>query len=400
MFRTNGTGRPERAPRRLGQVPGLDGMRGLAVLMVVTYHATSAIDVPARSSGWGEVYRAFDGGWSGVDVFFVLSGFLITAILLDEQAVASRIRFGAFYIRRALRLLPAMYFMLALFSVYCLVADLYVDRLPTSIFAAVTYTTNLFDIFSPRSISPPLGHLWSLAIEEQFYLVWPPLLALAFGLRRRASWVVPGMLALIALIFIARRHASYAGEYWGFMYVRPDFRVDGLLIGALLAQLWVRGLTPRRGVAPLAWLGAIGMALMWWNSSVYPDSPLWYRGGETLFALCVACVVLGAVERRSAVSRGLEHPALRFLGRYSYAIYLWHFPIFYVVRRWLRPYPIPLRLGAEFAFTAVAVALSWVLVERPALRLKRRWEVRDLAPRPADGGPDLPVSGHLPPAAV
>ena len=186
-------------------LPGLDGVRGVAVLAVVLSHVNRIL--PVSWSG-AEVRRVTDGGWLGVDVFFVLSGFLITALLLDEQGLRGRISFGAFYMRRALRLLPALYFMLVCYAIYTYWAGLPVTAMWQSTLGAVFYVTNWLAILKPEAIAPGTGHLWSLAVEEQFYLVWPLLLTLAFGLNRRARWVIPAMAALIAGLAIQDRKST------------------------------------------------------------------------------------------------------------------------------------------------------------------------------------------------
>ncbi|MFM8973929.1 MAG: acyltransferase family protein [Actinomycetota bacterium] len=393
MAEPSGRAAAPSTPRRLGQVPGLDGIRGVAVLAVVLSHLNRLL--PNSWSG-AEFRRATDGGWLGVDVFFVLSGFLITALLLDEQGLRGRNGIGAFYARRALRLLPALYFMLACYALYTFIAGLPVTAMWQSTLGAMFYVTNWLAIYKPTAIAPGTGHLWSLAVEEQFYLVWPLLLTVAFGLNRRARWVIPALITLFAALAIQRAFRWEHVGGWITAFSRTDFRADSLLIGALLGQLWVRRLTPTRGLRVATRISLTGIGVMMWNADV--TQRFWYEGGYTLFAVLTAIVVLSVVEGTWRRGVGFEHPWLRWFGRISYGLYLWHLP---AIRLVADRYPLwswTHRTVVATAVTALGVGVSWFCVEQPALRFKRRWEVRDLGPRPVDGGPDLPVSGHLPPA--
>jgi len=368
---------PPSRVRQLRSVPALDGVRGVAILLVVVSHLR-VLDI-FGITGIAFVDNLMRGGWLGVDLFFVLSGFLITALLLDEQASNGRVRFGAFYGRRALRLLPALYVMLLAHAIYTLATSLPWRPEFLTIRSSIFYVFNWQAVDDPSSVAPGLGLLWSLSIEEQFYLVWPAILLGLLGLRRRASTVAAVLLTAIALIAIHRAILWEHGLDWANALIRTDTHADGLLVGALLASLWVRGRTPTRGVAAGAWLGtAVLIACQEWTT---PDKSFVPMGGYTLIAVAAALIVLGAVDGRWAGTRVLEWAPLRLLGRVSYGVYLWHLPVIIAVDRYGATWGPRKRIVVALAITALATTLSWVLIERPALRLKKRLERRpEVAP--------------------
>jgi peptidoglycan/LPS O-acetylase OafA/YrhL len=356
-------------------VRALDGLRGVAIVLVVAFHSRVVL------------YRAgfVDGGYLGVDLFFVLSGFLITALLLREEADRGRVSFGNFYVRRALRLLPALFFFLAMHALYVVVTQ------PTAlegrgdeagtILAAVLYGSNWLITFDPTSVARGLGHLWSLAIEEQFYLLWPGIVIAFLGLRRRVNVVVAIVGTAIVVVTVYRAALWLQGKDWTEIYYRTDARADALLIGALLAILWVRGLTPRRGLSVAAWMATAVMLVC-----VQLAQGSWlYLGGFTVFALAAAAMILVAVDGSWVGNRVLEWGPLRLLGRVSYGLYLWQSFVFYVVARYGDSWGAPTRLVVAYVAIACATAVSWFVVERPALRLKARL-AEQADPTPAAAG--------------
>jgi peptidoglycan/LPS O-acetylase OafA/YrhL len=371
-------------PRRLGFVPGLDGLRGVAVLLVMMSHLQAVvgrIDI----TGIGVVDGFIDGGYLGVDLFFVLSGFLITSLLLAEHGTTGRVRFGSFYARRALRLLPALYFMLLCHAFYTLVADF--DRAAEwdSIRSAVLYVSNWQVANELFTVATGTNHLWSLAIEEQFYLVWPLVLLTCLGWNRSTRTVVTVLLAAIGLIMIRRLMLLEDDLTWIELFVRTDTRADSLLVGALLGQLWVRGATPIRGVAEAAWAAtAAGVVYI---ASVGAADSIGYQGGLTFFAACAAVVILAVVNGDWSATRALEWPPLQAVGRVSYGLYLWHFPVFHAVRHHAADLPEVPRVLLALAITTFATLTSWYCLERPLQAIRRR-----LRPAP-DGRPAAPVSG-------
>jgi peptidoglycan/LPS O-acetylase OafA/YrhL len=359
-----------RRERTLGHVPALDGVRGLAVLIVVINHIDTTLP---RGTPLNAVYRASKAGFLGVDVFFVLSGFLITGLLLTEGRRHGHVRIIAFYARRALRLLPALYVFLLAQSIYASVANLHPGNQRSSLLWALLYVSNWQTSWHLLSVSEGMGHLWSLAVEEQFYLVWPGLLLLLLRLDRSRRVLTGALLGGIACVAVHRALRWTAGSNWLFEIVRTDTRADSLLIGALAAVVWQQGGTatwphlPR--AATIAAVLAAGIVM------VSRSGQAWlYLGGYTLLAALVAVVVLALVDTDWAGRRLFELPSLQLLGRVSYGLYLWHLLAFLGVGRWVDPsVPAVPRLLLAVGLAAMATALSWRFVERPALRLKRRF---------------------------
>lgn len=358
--------------RRLGQVPGLDGLRGVAVLLVIMSH--TPLLTGKQLTPIGIVNQFASGGFLGVDIFFVLSGFLITALLLREEVDRGRVGFWSFYQRRALRLLPALVFLLVVHAVYAAVTGLPGDVEATSVAAALTYTFNWVPVIDITAVADGYGHLWSLAIEEQFYLVWPAVLILFLGVRRRANVVVAVLVTVIAAIAIHRIFVWESAPSWIPPFVRTDTRADSLLMGALLAILWVRRLTPTRGLAAAGWIASF--VLLFTITRSNPTEAFVYRGGFTLVGILVAIVILAVVDGRWWGSRVLAIPPLRLVGRVSYGLYLWHLVIFFAVGRYTGSWTVGPRLLVAYGLTIAFTAFSWRFVEQPALRLKHRLDRR------------------------
>jgi peptidoglycan/LPS O-acetylase OafA/YrhL len=369
---------PTPAPvRRLGWVPELDGLRGVAVLLVVLSHGF-VIGFRTRFSVVNNVFR---GGFLGVNIFFVLSGFLITALLLREQADRGHVRFGTFYAGRALRLLPALYVLLAAHVVYVAVTHPFpFENELVSVRAGVFYYFNWQVVWDVHKVATDLGHLWSLSIEEQFYLVWPAVLIVFLGLRHRARTVTAVLIAVIVIIAV-NRGLLWHPAAWQELLNRTDTQADGLFVGALLAALWVRRRTPSRGLVLTGWIafGVIALSV----ELVRGDRSFYFYGGSTLFAVAVAALILATLETNWPVNRLLRLAPLRAIGRVSYGLYLWHYPIFWVVARYGAAWPVPVPAIVGFTAAGTATVLSWVLVEQPALRWKRRLQAR---PQPSERG--------------
>jgi len=361
--------------RQLTHVPALDGLRGVAVLLVVLYH-TSVLVNPSTEKlttvhglGWLNAFAR--GGFLGVDVFFVLSGFLITSLLLGHLARTGTIGFRRFYRRRALRLLPALVVLLIAHLVYsCFATNPAMGAIPASraiplrqelntIAAALAYVFNYVVSFHPNSVAfSDLGHLWSLSVEEQFYLLWPALLALV--LRWRAD-MVPRVIWLGIAVVMADRLLLFPDPHVD-LYVRTDARADSLLIGALLAWLWAHGTLPKLPRAA-PWC-ATGLIVFFIATSRILSASL-YNGGFTLFAGAVAVVILAVVD--SGWGSTLRARPIRAVGRVSYGLYLWHVPIFVAITRADVPHNLAARVAFGYALSAVATYLSWTLVEKRAL---------------------------------
>ena len=354
-------------------------MRGVAVLLVLVFH-----------SWWGVI----PGGLIGVDVFFVLSGYLITTLLLDEWRRSGRISLARFYGRRALRLLPALTLMTATCSVVVL-AD------PASQFGSATlhaipltagYMANW--AYAGGSDLGLLAHTWSLSVEEQFYLLWPVIL---IGLLLwRGPWTaLLGALAGIAAVFLLRHEMVSGGATWLRVYGGFDTRADALLAGcalALGAHLAAGRRPPMLPVAVAALLGAGCLARIVVDPSPYH----WLEaGGFTLVAICAAAVLAALVVRPVApLVAVFALPPLVEIGRVSYGIYLWHYPLLLLL------YPQtgargPVALAVVGSLTLVAACLSHAIVEAPFLRLKRRLVAPALATMPGRGRPHRDDSPDL-----
>jgi peptidoglycan/LPS O-acetylase OafA/YrhL len=312
-------------------------------------------------------YRPTQGGGFGVDAFFVLSGFLITAILLRDQAHGGNVRFGAFYRRRAMRLLPALVFFLAIYVTYEWMTDLPGAHEPSSALSVLFYYSNTS--LHRVAMSPGLGHLWSLAVEEQFYLLWPLFLALFLGARRRTGTVVVLLVGSIIAVSVHRAIMWDNGASWLRLYSQLDTRADALLVGCLLAQLWVRDKLPKRGVQTAGW---VGLAYYFYLVRVGAGGNFLYRGGFTLVALSVGMIMLAVLESSWPAARVFRLWPLRALGRVSYGVYIWHLAIFTAVLRYGRWWAPVVQTIVALSLTGVATAISWILVERPFLQWKDR----------------------------
>ena len=373
----------------LERQPALDGLRGVAVAAVVAFHL-----------------EHLQGGFLGVDLFFVLSGFLITSLLLVEFDGRRAIDLGRFWSRRARRLLPALFLLLG--GLAFLVELKRVGQSPgfrgdalstlgyVANWHAMTKTIGYWDLFAQPS---PLDHMWSLAIEEQFYLLWPPIvLGLLVLARRRAASslrlvvgvAVAGALASFAILALTYSATDTSRAYYG-----TDARVGPTLLGAALAAIVTAGrrrsAIPADGVdAPVPdrrkngwWAPAAGFAalafLLWEFVAVHGTAPTYYRGGLLAFALAAVVIVAVVVGGRAGpLGAVLGFAPLRWLGIISYGVYLWHWPVIV--------YATPERTGLDgWVLDAVCVAVtlglaiaSFVLIERPIRRGALRGGIKGL----------------------
>jgi peptidoglycan/LPS O-acetylase OafA/YrhL len=351
-------------------IPGLDGIRALAVLAVLGFHG----GVPG-----------FGGGNIGVDVFFVLSGFLITSLLVEEWERSGTISVRAFYERRARRLLPALLVFMGLIVVYAayFAEPDTLSSLRGDAFSTLGYVANwrfilsdqgYFVHFGPVS---PLLHTWSLAVEEQFYLVWPTVAL--FTLRRwgrRGVGVVAAAGAVASAIVTVA--LADAGASTNRLYYGTDTRAQEIMIGALLAVLWpTLHRWHRARIMTLAGLvGAVG--LIWAAHSVNGQGGFLYHGGYMVIALCAAAVVLVVVELPgSALGRLLGLRGLGYIGLISYGVYLYHYPLFLILNGQRTGLSGPPLLALRLAATGAMAVASYHLVERP-LRNRRRVSLRPL----------------------
>ena len=358
-----------------GSIPALDGSRGLAILMVMLFHYCAALD---RTNPVGRLVSGLFGyGWTGVDLFFVLSGFLITGILLDSREAENY--FSSFYARRVLRIFPAYYASLAVLLFLVPLIDPPIRQLiPADQWIYVFYAQNWVGVFDypGRGLFTPY---WSLAVEEQFYLVWPLVIARVAG--RRLAWTV----AALCVSAVSLRFLGLAvGASTEAIYTNTLARMDSLLIGAgcAIAVRDPRLLARFRRHARWLWLAPVVPMLLiqLFLSSRKTVHPAVQGIGYTVIALSYAGLLLGAVLRGNPLlERFLCSRPMRTLGKYSYAAYIWHFVVMRLVRKAVTNHvrlPGPLTILLMISTTLLISLLSYHLVERWFLLLKKRFEPR------------------------
>ena len=355
-------------------IRALDGVRGAAVIAVLVFH--------------GGLLR---GGYLGVDLFFVLSGFLITSLLLAEAGGTGRIALGPFWARRARRLLPALFLMLGAVAVYAaFVAEPNeLARIRGDFLATLGYVANWrfvvggFDYWTLFTSPSPLAHTWSLAIEEQFYVFWP-LIVLGLGLlvaRRAGAWARTVCVVSAALTITS---AAIALRFWFTsestvrIYYGTDTRAAAILMGATLAAwlIWrgpVRRDGARLALEALAAVSLVVLALCWWRL----EGRALYAGGLLLCGVCATIVIAAAAHPTPGpIARALAWRPLAAVGLVSYGLYLWHWPVYVVLdakRTGLDRGPL---LALRLAVTAAIALVSYHYVEQPIRQ--RRWSVRTL----------------------
>jgi peptidoglycan/LPS O-acetylase OafA/YrhL len=391
-----------------GHLRSLDGLRGLAVLVVMLLHFTTAMTPPAHSAA-AAVRGVFQLGWIGVDLFFVLSGFLITGILADNRG--SDRYFSAFYARRALRILPV--YVAALVVLFHIVPAVFAPQPPAAVGTELSFWLFVANFRTlPYDLAKLVGHFWSLAIEEQFYLLWP--LVVYFASRRAARGIA---LATIVIEPILRFVALRMGVDGSAVYHYTPFRLDGLAMGAFIAL----ELREESGAERLLrwWRPAAGVGFLGFVIYVLPIAMPRPVSGELRLALTFSAVsvLFGALltgvvlAREGRARRALGHPALVTLGTYSYAIYLLHVPLMRAVATagvsqtwqfgqraplmWVIAYPLAMILLSILAGMAV-----WFGYERHFLAFKHRFpyateggvrQRRVSIDRLTPGGPGVPA---------
>ena len=339
------------------RIAALDGIRGIAVLMVIWGHADY-----------------LPNGAVGVDVFFVLSGYLITALLLDERTKRGRISFPNFYMRRMLRLLPALLLLLALYVPTFVILGQRLDRTLGDAAIALCYASNWTKAFGHRPDF--IGHTWSLSIEEQFYILWPmTVLGLYWLVRRGRAGAAICLAAALAILcyrhWMLSRGASLERVYFGL-----DTRGDDLLAGAALA-FWTP-LLPRLVALVIGWLGLAALFAFVFCGTVYPGFFMGQHPYAYVWVMTLA-ILLGLLnDRQGWMARLLSFKPLVWVGMISYGLYLFHVPILVELvhhLKWERWHAAAVGIPLSFGIAA----LSFYSVERPCLRLKDRF-------RPAQTG--------------
>jgi peptidoglycan/LPS O-acetylase OafA/YrhL len=350
-------------------VAGLDGIRAVAVIGVLGFHA---------GVGW------FGGGLLGVDIFFVLSGYLITSLLVEEWTGSGTVAFLRFYERRARRLLPGLFLLMLLVAAYArwFAEPSTLSTLRGDAFSTLAYVANWRFILSGQSYfvrygpPSPLLHTWSLAVEEQFYVVWPALALFVLRHRGRRGLAVvasAGIVLSTSVTVVLFNHGVDISR----LYYGTDTRIQEIMTGALLAvampriRRWVAGgkrdgglRSPGAAVALVGGLGAV--VLLWLLHTLSGQSRFLYDGGFLAVAVTTAAVIAVVVVRpRTLVSRILAVGVLGYIGRISYGLYLYHFPLFLMIDNQRTGLSGPALLAARLAATAVAAVASYHLVEMP-----------------------------------
>ena len=352
---------PRRANASISKVPylpGLDGMRAVAVVAVMIYHANST---------W------LKGGFIGVEVFFVISGYLITLLLIAEHEKTGEVNMKNFWVRRFRRLLPALFMMLLLLSIWTAVFERdALGQLRGDLLGGVAYISNWYQIFIGAGYSAsndfaPLRHLWSLAVEEQFYFVWPIVMValLRQGSRKIADlsvWLF-GAAVFVTVVVAVLYHpgpidadpSNTPAAYWEIggrfiskgdaLYLSTLSRSSGLLLGAAFAMVWrpvamMRGPLKNKAYAldGLAVVGFAILALMSWKVGfidTFGDNsadPWLFRGGFFVAGIATLLIIAAVTHRDSLTAKALSGPTMLWIGTRSYGLYLYHWPIYQIVR--------------------------------------------------------------------
>jgi peptidoglycan/LPS O-acetylase OafA/YrhL len=359
---------------RLSYITGLDGIRAVAVMAVLFYHANFP---------WAL------GGFLGVETFFVLSGFLITSLLLAEWQSTSQIDLRQFWLRRARRLLPAVWLLLLILPLLAVFfARDALPRLKEDIPAAFFYITNWVYIvrevpyFEAFGRPPLLQQLWSLAVEEQFYLLWPLILLLLLRTLKNNRYKLLSVMIIMTALSTVWMAALYSPDQDPLrVYYGTDTRAAGFLVGSLLAMLWSPWQASQKTgsglLETLGWAGLLALVILY--NKLNEFQPFLYRGGILLTALASALLIVGASTPTTLISRLLETRILRWIGSRSYSIYLWHWPVFMLTRPGFDiQLPTPwIRLG-QVGITFLLAEISYRWIETPVRQHGFRVSTRSL----------------------
>lgn len=342
-------------------LPGLDGIRAIAVIAIIIFHLNP---------------KWLPGGFLGVDTFFVISGYLIAMLLINEYEKTGTINILQFWIRRMKRLFPPVLFMILIVIQYIIFFDqslLY--QLKKDVIAALLYISNWWYIFDGLSYfesfeARPLEHLWSLAIEEQFYLLFPLILILMLNKWSKKNilllFFVVSILSAILMSTLYDPAANVSRIYFG-----TDTRLQTLLLGVMCAFIWpafkLKRDAPRILVVIIDFLGFIGLiVLMYSIYKLSEHSAFLFNGGFYVLGIFTLLIIMAAVHPSSIMSRLLGIKPLTVIGKYSYSLYLWHYPVIVLMQKHFVQGQVPIYIHiSSVILTIVLAVFSYKLIERP-----------------------------------
>ena len=341
---------------------GLDGLRAVAVIAIIIYHLNPL---------W------LPGGFLGVDTFFVISGYLITSLLIHEYQSKGTIDLGAFWIRRIKRLIPAVFFLISVVILYTLFFEPQIIKtIKHDSIAAFFYVSNWWYIFEETSYfeagePKPLMHLWSLAIEEQFYIIWPIVFLVLLKvkkLHKYIPYIIIGitMVSLGLMIYFMVPNMDNSRVYFG-----TDTRAHTILLGVLLAFVWppfnLKTETPKRYQRIIDITGVTSLIILILFMIFTKDYSNWlYAGGLFLVTLLTLPAIAASVHPTSKLGHALSNPIMLWIGTRSYSLYLWHYPIIVFMNMHYVAGQIPLHIIVlQVVLTCIAAELSFRFVETP-----------------------------------
>ncbi|EKH7731361.1 acetyltransferase [Staphylococcus pseudintermedius] len=352
----------DRKPINPRYMPGLDGVRAVAVIAIIIYHLNPQ---------W------LSGGFLGVDTFFVISGYLITSLLLTEYHNTGKIELMSFWLRRVKRLIPAVLFLVMGVIVLSLIfMPTEIQKVRADTIAAIFYVSNWWyimqnvDYFEQFAVQP-LKHLWSLAIEEQFYLVFPIVLLSLLSFIRRLKSIRIIFLILLVISMIAMMVLYVPNENVARVYFGTDTRIQTLLMGVLLALVWppfqLKAKVNRQMRTMIDTAGVVGLAILFiCFKFVSETNSILYYGGFFLISTVTLLVIASSVHPSGYFAKFLGNKVFTFIGSRSYSLYLWHYPIIVLIHhQFVQGQIPPLVYVVEILLMVLMAEFSYKFIEQP-----------------------------------
>ncbi|MDK3869199.1 acyltransferase family protein [Staphylococcus pseudintermedius] len=352
----------DRKPINPRYMPGLDGVRAVAVIAIIIYHLNPQ---------W------LSGGFLGVDTFFVISGYLITSLLLTEYHNTGKIELMSFWLRRVKRLIPAVIFLVMGVIVLSLIfMPTEIQKVRADSIAAIFYVSNWWyimqnvDYFEQFAVQP-LKHLWSLAIEEQFYLVFPIVLLSLLSFIRRLKSIRIIFLILLVISMIAMMVLYVPNENVARVYFGTDTRIQTLLMGVLLALVWppfqLKAKVNRQMRTMIDTAGVVGLAILFiCFKFVSETNSILYYGGFFLISTVTLLVIASSVHPSGYFAKFLGNKVFTFIGSRSYSLYLWHYPIIVLIHhQFVQGQIPPLVYVVEILLMVLMAEFSYKFIEQP-----------------------------------